>query len=393
MSDNYDEGSFMLDFIERICEEVGPRPYFTEKEVEGAEYVKKEFEKCTKNVELEKCSARASPTCFDFKLTAIFYVISSILYNFIPLLSSILMLLGLITILLAQIWAIKIFDILAKRNTTQNVIAKIKPKKETKKIIIFGGHIDSTYEFPLMRKFRSKFTILIGGALFFIILIIITSIIKYVTNGFQLLIIQFDWFSIIIFVGLIFVFPLYFMVSNRPVHGANDNLSAVAVCLNLLRKYVDDPPNNVELWFAEFGAEETGRIGSSQFVIKHKEEILDSYTINLETIGGSGELVIVKKEITVPHSMELIELLSEAAEKAGNPMKLYNIPVSGGTDSWSFSKRGLKATAITCLSDTLIPEGWHCREDTPEIIQKDKLKVVSDICFTFIDFIDNNLEN
>jgi hypothetical protein len=303
------------------------------------------------------------------------------------------MLLGLITVLLAQIWVIKIFDLLAKRNCTQNVIAKVKSKKETRKIIIFGGHIDSTYEFSLMRKFKSKFTILIGGALLFIILIIISSIVKYVLNGLKFLIIQFDWFSIIIFAGLILVFPLYFMVSNRPVHGANDNLSAVAVCLNLLRKYSDKPPNNVELWFAEFGAEETGRIGSSQFVIKHKEEILDSYTINLETIGGSGELVIVKKEITVPHSMELIELLSEAAEKAGNPMKLYNIPISGGTDSWSFSKRGLKATAITCLSDKLIPEGWHCREDTPKIIQKEKLKVVLDVCCTFVDLIDKNLEN
>ncbi|MBD3229742.1 MAG: M28 family peptidase [Candidatus Lokiarchaeota archaeon] len=389
MTKRKNEASFMLNFIKEICQEVGPRPYFTEKEAEGANYVKERFRNYVEDVQMERFFVKEAPTIFSFKVAVILYVISTIFYIFVPLISLILMVFNVIMLLLEEIWVIKIFNPLFSRQKTQNVIAKVKPIDQAKKIVIFGSHIDSTYEFPLFRIFKNKVIIIISLGLLFMFIHIIFSVIKLVLGGFRFIFYNFNVMTIILMVGIGFVLPFYFMVSNRPVYGANDNLSAVAVCLNLLRKFSKTPPKNIELWFCAFGAEETGRVGSSQFVNKHKNEIRNSYTINLESIGGEGKFHIVKKEITISHSEEVIDILQTAANNISHPMDLYSIPISGGTDSWSFSKKGLKATSIICQSDTLIPEGWHTREDTPDIIDKEHLKIISDVCSEFIRLIDD----
>ena len=56
------------------------------------------------------------------------------------------------------------------------------------------------------------------------------------------------------------------------------------------------------------------------------------------------------------------------SEKIGLNLELDNISISGVIDSWPFSKRGLKATAIACLIEKTILDGWHSKEDTPKII-------------------------
>ncbi len=387
------EEEFMLGFIQEICEKIGPRLAFTDKEGEGAKFIEREFKQYCDNTKVENFSARVGLFLIDFRLATIFYMISAIIYILFPWISLFLTIFIIITLLLVNIWNIRFFDLFGRVKQSQNVIGSIPPKNEPKKILIFGSHIDSAYELTLIRKFQQKFMIIVAIGLLFMFLMIIFSTIKLIFGNFQFYINNFengiDYPSIILLAGIAGVFPLYFMVNyGLVVEGANDNLSATAACLNLMRKFSQNPPDNVELRFVAFGAEEGGRIGSSRYAEKHKKELENSYTINFETLGGKGKLVIIKKEVTVSHSMEVIKLLSEAAEKAGHPMELYSVPIAGGTDSWQFSRRGLKAAAITNLSEKTIPEGWHCREDTPKIIDAKKLKIVSDVCVEFIKMVD-----
>ncbi|MBD3351703.1 MAG: M20/M25/M40 family metallo-hydrolase [Candidatus Lokiarchaeota archaeon] len=389
IKENKSEADFMLNFIKDICDDIGPRPSYSEKEKQGADYMLNKYKKYSEDVHSEDFIERAAPTMIDFKLAAVFYFVSVILYAFIPILSFILMIFALIAILLEQIWNIRILNLFGPEKRSQNVIAKLKPKEKAKKIIIFGNHIDSAYELVLIRKLQQKFIILIGGALLFLILLPIFSLIKFILSGFQFIAVTIDVVYFISLIGIPFTLPLFFFVSNRPVHGANDNLSATAICLNLLKKLSKDPPLHTELWFISFGAEEVGRKGSINFVKHHKKELENTYTINIETVGGKGRLAVLEQEVTVTHSSEVVNLLMDAASAIGKKLEPYKIPVAGGTDSWAFSKNGFKASAITCLSETTIPEGWHCREDKPDIINKEKLKIVSDICESFIRIIDN----
>ncbi len=292
------------------------------------------------------------------------------------------------SLLLENIWNIRIYYAFGKKKQSQNVIAKVCPQAERKALIILGGHMDSAYEFPLMRKLKAKFMVLMAGALCFLFMLPIFAVVKLVLGNFQIILPSFDWSFYFLLLGVPLTLPLYFMISKLPVLGANDNLSAIAVSLNLCAKLKQARPRNVEVWAASFGVEEGGRMGSTAFVLKHKPDLGDSMTVNLETIAGKGRLVIIDKEIVHPYSSKVVTLLREAAQNIGHPLDLNSIPIAGGTGSWSFATRGLHASAITNLSDTKIPEGWHCREDTPAIIDGNKLQLASDICQEFIRIVD-----
>ncbi|MHA1798780.1 MAG: M28 family metallopeptidase [Candidatus Helarchaeota archaeon] len=390
------EEDFMFNFIDEICKSIGGRLAFSEKEKEGAEFIKNEFKKYCDETLIEKFSARTGPFQLDFRVSVISYIISVLIYFVIPWISLILMSFCITTILCMNIWNIRILYLFGSVKESQNVIGRIKPKTEIKKIIIFGSHVDSANELTLVHKFQYKFIYFVIIGLFLMIFVVVISIIKLAIGLFQFVIIGFDLFGLISIFGILGVFPLYFMVNYKIiVEGANDNLSGVAICLNLMRKFKQDPPNNVELRFIAFGAEEGGRIGSNAYVKRHEKELSNSYTINFDTVGGKGpgKLVIIRKEVTVPHSEEVINLLSEAAKKAGHPMDYISIPLAGGTDSWAFSKRGLKASAIYTKAETIVPKGWHVREDTPDIIDKKKLKICSDVGAQFVRIIDESLNS
>ena len=119
-------------------------------------------------------------------------------------------------------------------------------------------------------------------------------------------------------------------------------------------------------------------------------ELKNSYTINFDTIGAKGDdkLVIITKEVTVPHSEEILNLVAEAARNAGHPMEFFSIPLAGGTDSWAFSKLGFKAAAIYTKGAGMVPRGWHVRDDTPDIIDPKKLKVCSDVSIEFVKLVE-----
>jgi len=391
---NYDEEEFMFNFIKDVCEKVGPRLAFSKKEKEGAEYIEKEFKKYCDETQTEKFQARTGPFQLDFRLTAFFYVTAAFLYLFTPWISLALAAFCIIILLGVNIWNVRILYAFGTVKESQNVIGKIHPQGEIKKIMIFGSHVDSANELTLLHKFEHRFIYFVIIGLFLLLYLVVLSIIKLIFGSFQFLIFGFDIFALIALIGIGLVFPLYFMVNYKlVVEGANDNLSAVAVSLNLMRIFKQNPPNNIELRFIAFGAEEGGRIGSNKYAEKHKNSLGNSITINYDTVAGKGpgKLVIIKKEVTVSHSEEICNLLAEAATNAGYPMEFFSIPMAGGTDSWAFSKRGLEASSIYTKAESAVPKGWHVREDTPDIIDPKKLKTCSDVGIEFVKLIEDSL--
>ena len=394
MTEIENEEDFMFNLIDEICKKIGPRLAFSKKEDEGARFIENKFKKYCDKTKVEQFKARTGPFQLDFRVSAILYVISVLTYLIIPWISLVLMTFCVISLLGVNIWNFRLLYIFGSVKQSQNVIGTIKPSSERKKIIIFGSHVDSANELLLLYKFGFRFIYFVISGLFFMLFVIIISLVKLIIGLFQIIILGFDILILIAMIGIIGVFPLYFMVNYKlVVEGANDNLSAVAVGINMMRIFSKNPPKNVELRFIAFGAEEGGRIGSNKYAERHKDELKESYTVNYDTVGGKGpgKLVILKKEVTVHHSPEVIQLLSEAARKAGHPMELFSIPMAGGTDSWAFSKRGLHASAIYTKAETMIPKGWHLREDTPDVIDKKKLKICSDVGIEFVKILDEGL--
>ncbi|GAH40277.1 unnamed protein product, partial [marine sediment metagenome] len=68
-------------------------------------------------------------------------------------------------------------DPLFKSKTSQNVVGRIYPKEEVKKILIFSGHHDSALEFNLLTHLKLGYPILILLGIGTMIIWLVTSLI------------------------------------------------------------------------------------------------------------------------------------------------------------------------------------------------------------------------
>ncbi|GAH37291.1 unnamed protein product, partial [marine sediment metagenome] len=180
----------------------------------------------------------------------------------------------------------------------------IQPENPPSELIIIGSHIDSNCEFPLMRMFKYGFIVIIAINLFLTAILLIILLIKNI-----LIVIKLETLflniEIIFFWAFLILIPsvliqLFFIISNRPVMGANDNLSGLAVCYEII-KNLSLPENklkNVEVWICAFGCEEIGSKGSRNFIKKYMEDLKNAKVINVDMLGNkNAPLLVTTSEI------------------------------------------------------------------------------------------------
>ena len=94
-----------------------------------------------------------------FHWPILFYILALPFFFFYPVISLILASFVIIILVGNEIYNLEIIDPLFKKQKSTNVIAKIKPSKEMKNIIILSGHHDSNWEFPFGKRFGTKVSI------------------------------------------------------------------------------------------------------------------------------------------------------------------------------------------------------------------------------------------
>jgi hypothetical protein len=401
-----DDVEFMHDFMYKVCDEAGFRTPGSEGEKKGAELFKTEYQKYTDEVfeEKFKCSPRAYPEGGIRPIGWVF-LICVVLFFVFPVLSWIV----LIPIIL---WALELFglqrilDWMYPQKESQNIYAKLKPKYEAKRIILFAGHNDSPLVFPITANLRKKAMPIIIFNLIFALAFVAFGIVRAVIafNKSDILvpiaqgIIWVDIVAICLAVvsipGVMWISQTF--VSKKKCLGANDNLSGAISALALARYFKEHRPNHIELWFVAFGAEEAGQRGSTEFVLRHREELheKDAYIINLECVGGGTYLLLATKETMcippVPHQSEVYNLLKEASLFVDVHRQVHRSDlVQGYTDAEPFSRYGIKATSIVGLMPDGFPKLWHIETDTPENIDYDCMRDAVEICIKAVKIEDN----
>jgi hypothetical protein len=139
----------------------------------------------------------------------------------------------------------------------------------------------------------------------------------------------------------------YDMVRGSP--GANDNASAVAVTLELLRRQVAFPLGIGDLQFFFFDEEERGLLGSKAFI---KDEGMRGMLglINLELVGRGDRLALWPLK---PNSQGfLIKAIEEQAQKLGVIVHRFDHLIMHSADHESFRDAGMgeNAFTLTCIS-------------------------------------------
>ncbi|MHA1207903.1 MAG: M28 family metallopeptidase, partial [Candidatus Freyarchaeota archaeon] len=376
-SENREVGTLpgkLVDYIYEICETIGPRIAGSPQEAKAAEYLKKKLRPMSNRVTVEefKCHPGVLQGLIIFEFVCI--LIAFILYFVLPALTTVIIVVTILILFLTRMRGKEIIDVLFKSATSENVIAKIKPKEKVKKRVIFSGHHDSAFYMPLFAKQKKRLPLL---------LLTVTDLIR-----FNLYI---DIIAIV--VGLTSVLSgAYFtfnMVTNTPVMGANDNLSAVAVILGIAERVSENPPRNTEVWVVSFGTEEPATLGSKVFAERHGKELENAYVINLETVG-QGRFGVVTKEISVAGNLskELADIVVRAGKKCRVPVKPIELKY-GNTDATPIARKGYKSVTIMGMDENELFTLWHIPEDVPENISEKNLQNALKLCLQILEDIDS----
>lgn len=410
---------YMYGFIEDVCKEIGPRESGTEAEILAGNKIEEEL----KNFCNETCQEEyiSSPHAFlgGIRYGALLVLIAVIFYwmsllidlNILQIQASfnILFLIIAITLIIITVSYFiletmkyhELFDFMFPKKKSKNIIGTINPSSGTvKSTIIFSAHHDSAFEFNTFYYLKRFGQIIINVGYLVVVLILIGIILKLV---FFLLSINFTIFFFS--AGILYLcftpitIPYILFHSNKPVLGAYDNLTGVAVVLGIGKFLSDNKeslPKHTKVRLISFAGEEAGLRGAKRYVKQHYKELIENKTIivNMDSIGKKEIVVIHNKEsgIGAKHNPKIYQEILRIAKNLNPNAKILPLPF-GATDAAAFSKKGIPATSIGSLNlkDELAPY-YHTRYDTPEVVDKEALGQFLEICLNYLKSIDENIE-
>ena len=164
-------------------------------------------------------------------------------------------------------------------------------------------------------------------------------------------------------VALLSVLAMLDTARRAPVPGANDNASGVAAVLEVARRLVEDPLDDVDVVLVLPGAEESGMGGMRAFLDAHPLDPETTFVVGLDTVG-SGEPVVVTTEGALLGRYRRADLdrLERAARAASlEPPERWRI--AGWTDPILARLRGIPAVSILSVDPAT---GMYTRYHRPD---------------------------
>ncbi len=368
---------YMIDEITHICKNFEKRDPGSKGELQACEYMAEVLKKDCGCDSAEIESFKENPGSFFgwIFFTITFVLIAIALFFVAPVISAVLIVAGLVILLMQFGFYKKFIDRFFPEKTGHNVTAIKKPTGEVKRRIMFNGHPDACWEWPVNYAlggvgFEGHAVICGIGAVYYLVI----SIISCVNGRFFGLAEMTDTWTKFALWGLLFVpflVGLYWMWNrHRIVDGANDNLSGCYMGIAILKALKDEgiELENTELGVILTGSEEAGLRGSKAWCEAHKGEFDDvpTFIISYDTIFDPKYLMTNYRDLngTVKADKDVSDLYMEAAEAVGVPCKKGWVPPLGGaTDSAAFAQAGFRATGVTGLNHKL-ENYYHTRRDT-----------------------------
>ena len=160
------------------------------------------------------------------------------------------------------------------------------------------------------------------------------------------------------------------MIREPVVPGANDNLSGVAVLLDVARRLQDaPPPPGVRVILLSAGAEEANQEGMLAFGRRHFGDLPVEGTsfLCLDTVG-SPELVLIEGEGFLrmyEYPSEQKDRVAAAARDAGVHVR-RGMRLTFATDGLVPLRRGYQVASLGSVTEHLMPANYHWPTDTAD---------------------------
>ncbi len=173
-------------------------------------------------------------------------------------------------------------------------------------------------------------------------------------------------------------------IAARPVvPGANDNLSGVAVVLELARALQERPVRGVRVLLVSTGSEESFMEGMRGFARRHFPELPPERTevICLDSVG-SPELILIEGEGMLrmrDYTPELRERVAEVAARSGVRLR-RRLRLGLATDGLIALKAGYPSAALGSVTKYKLPLNYHSPLDTAEALHYETVRDAATLC-------------
>ena len=362
--------NFVVRGIKKMCTQIGPRAAGSPKEREAQEMMAKELETCSDTVRIEEF--KLAPAAFMLWVpVAILLNIIGVLLFFLGFsaVSAALSVIGLSVTVLEFLLYKRALDAFMSKKISSNAIGIRKASGETKRRIIFSGHIDSAMEWRFNNWGGPKLLLPLTAAGF---LGVIASGAIYFFAAFTkpegtlrtvlgVLLLVFTAMSCVC---------LLFNDWKKYVDGANDNLTGSFTAAAVLKYLADNHIRfeNTEVWAVTTGAEEAGLRGAKALCRDHLQEFKDVETVfmGLETLRDFEHMAIYSRDMTgtVKSDIRVCSMMKEAAKNVGLDLPFESV-FFGSSDAAAVSQAGIAAATLASMNPAPA-RYYHTRRDTAD---------------------------
>jgi len=171
------------------------------------------------------------------------------------------------------------------------------------------------------------------------------------------------------------------------VPGANDNLSGVAVLLELARSLRERPARGVRVLLVSTGSEESFMEGMRGFARRHFGSLPRESTevICLDAVG-SPELILIEGEGMLrmrDYAPELRDRLGTLAERAGVHLR-RGLRLGLATDGLIALRAGYRSAALGSVTRYKLPLNYHSQRDTAAALHYETVRDAATLCEALI---------
>lgn len=369
----------MLDQILEGLTAFPHRSSTTPAEKRAADYLAAELEKLGFRVTQEPFTA---PTTFSWIYFILYggFALAITFHYFFPQFGFILAVVWTVLFVAEQMTWWSPISYLVPRGSSQNVLGRLAPETG-ENLLILVAHYDTSktalaFSPGTVRYLRPLFLISL--------LMIVTTLLG---TGSNLLDHQVSWSWRIWHYSLLlplvyFVYAAALMVERelrgRPVPGAADNASGVAVVMDLASRLKEAGGiPGWRTWVLFTGCEEVGLAGMSAFLNAHGRELDKTKTVflNFDNLGD-GQLTYVTSEGMLKGlaaDPELLRLAREISQREpfedvqGRPFHALTL------DTLVPRARGFRVLSFMSLNEFGVPWPWHWHDDVLENVDREDL--------------------
>lgn len=386
----------MVDGIRHCCETFRERTAGSKAEADCQDYFLGELGRWSDAVQKEAFALHpkaflgwmATSACLDITAVALFWArawSSSIVLPIIAMLASTCtMCLFVFEFLLYR----RFVDPFFPKAVSHNIYAVRKSVREPKRRIVFCGHADAAYEMGVFGHKPVSTVGMVAGAIIGSVFVFVVGLVVLVTtcvNG------PLPFTGAWIVIGILeilcvpfFIAKILFVNWNYIVDGANDNLSACYVALNVLRTLDQQGIRyaHTEVGCLITGGEEAGLRGALAFAKTHRLEFeaVETIFITMDTLREIEHLQVytLGQNATQKNDAAVARLLIKAADSCGQPLPIAK-PYFGAVDAEAFSRYKLRACGLCGINHDPQPY-YHTRQDTWTNINAACMDLTLQIC-------------